>query len=209
MRVGTRDNATQYSTLVGLVNDAQLYNRALSSNEVQFLFHNPGQVVAPPAAPVIVTQPVPMQIVAEGTNAVLSVEVAGAPPLSFQWQFNGTNLPGATNGTLTLPNVTTNQSGNYTVAISNSTTNVASLPANVLVLAGGLAVLNLHFYAGVTLDGLPGSTYQIQYAQILGQATNWITVDTVTLPAPSTPFLWFDAGSINSTRRFYRAVSVP
>ncbi len=55
-----------------------------------------------------------------GTTVVLSVAAtAGAPSLSYQWQFQGTNLPGQTQATLTLQNVSLAQMGNYTVVVSN------------------------------------------------------------------------------------------
>jgi len=55
-----------------------------------------------------------------GTTALLSIGVAGAPPLSYQWSFNGTNLPGATNATLTLPNVQPSSSGLYGWVATNA-----------------------------------------------------------------------------------------
>ena len=44
-------------------------------------------------APAMTTQPQSQTIVA-GTNVVLSVAVSGTGPFSYQWQFNGVNLPG-------------------------------------------------------------------------------------------------------------------
>src|SRR5207253_3123524 len=61
--------------------------------------------------PPTITQQPQSQSVTEGTNVTLSVVASGTPPLAYQWQFNGTNQPDATNATLTLLNVTTNQSG--------------------------------------------------------------------------------------------------
>jgi hypothetical protein len=136
------------------------------------------------------------------------VEAEGKPPLSYQWKFNGVNLPGATSESLTLSKVALNQSGNYTVTISNAAGAVTSEPASLIVLAAGRAVLSLNLYAGITLLGVPGGRYAIQYAEVLGQTTNWITSGTVTLPRPSAPFLYFDVTSTNQPQRFYRAVLV-
>lgn len=44
------------------------------------------------AQPVITTQPT-NQIVLNGSNVVFSVAVSGTGPFTYQWQFNGTNLP--------------------------------------------------------------------------------------------------------------------
>ena len=54
------------------------------------------------------------QTVMEGSNVTFTVTASGTPPLSYQWQFNGTNQDGATSSVLTLPGVTTNQAGEYT-----------------------------------------------------------------------------------------------
>ena len=54
----------------------------------------------------------------------------GTPPLSYQWNFNGTNILGATNTALTLTNLQTSQAGNYTVTVNNaygSTNAIATL----------------------------------------------------------------------------------
>ena len=40
-----------------------------------------------------------------GWDVSLSVDAVGAPPLSYQWIFNGTNISGATNASLVLTNV--------------------------------------------------------------------------------------------------------
>jgi len=70
-------------------------------------------------SPVITLQP-QSQTVFSGSNVTFSVNADGPPPLLWQWQFNGAALPGATNPMLTLNHVTTNQSGNYSVAVTNS-----------------------------------------------------------------------------------------
>ena len=44
----------------------------------------------------------------------------GQPPLSYQWQRNGTNLAGATANSLTLAGVQYSDAGTYTLLVSNS-----------------------------------------------------------------------------------------
>jgi hypothetical protein len=36
--------------------------------------------------------------VVQGAAVTFSVAASGTPPLAYQWQFNGTNVPGVTNG---------------------------------------------------------------------------------------------------------------
>jgi len=82
---------------------------------------------------------------------------------------------------------------------------VTSSPA-VLAIAGG-ATLDLHFYAGIRIDGVVGLNYRVDYAEALAQTTNWLALTNLTLS--SSPFLLFDIQSTNSPKRFYRAVLLP
>jgi hypothetical protein len=188
-----------------MLDEVQVYDRGLAADQVAFLFNNPDQVILPPAIPAITAQPVATQTVALGATVSFSVVAEAQTPLSYQWQFNGNNLPGQTNATLTLTNVTSQQAGPYTVVVSATAGNVTSSPA-VLAIAGG-ATLDLHFYAGITIDGVVGLNYRIDYAESLAPTTNWLGLTNLTLP--SNPFLLFDIQSTNSSKRFYRAVLLP
>ena len=55
--------------------------------------------ITPLFAPEIVTQPQGTTVYA-GTNVTFTVAATGSTPMRFQWQFNGTNIPGATNTVL-------------------------------------------------------------------------------------------------------------
>ncbi len=72
-----------------------------------------------PSAPVITVQPL-SQSVAVGANVVFTVSALGTEPLTYQWQWNGEDIEGATSSTLTLNDVQLNQAGNYSVAVSNA-----------------------------------------------------------------------------------------
>jgi hypothetical protein len=64
------------------------------------------------------------------------VTAGGIAPLSYQWYFNGTNLPGgATNDSLTLENVQTNDAGGYSVVITNVAGSVISSNATLTVMS--------------------------------------------------------------------------
>ena len=69
-----------------------------------------------------------------GGSVTLSLTNTLNVPSTYQWQFNGTNLPGATGSTLALSNVTTNHSGLYRVALSNAFEVVTTAPALVHVV---------------------------------------------------------------------------
>ena len=68
--------------------------------------------------PAITFQPT-NQVITVGGTASFSVTASGAAPLSYQWNFDGTNIVGRTNTTLTLTNVQVSQAGNYAVLVTN------------------------------------------------------------------------------------------
>ena len=67
--------------------------------------------------PSIAMQP-QSQTVAVGSNTTFSVVAAGSN-LVYQWQKNGTPIPGETDASLNLSNVQTAHAGSYTVVVSN------------------------------------------------------------------------------------------
>ena len=67
--------------------------------------------------------------VSSGGNASFSVSAGGSGPLTYQWQFNGTNIPGATASVLSLTNTPTGSAGVYKVLITGpgGTTSASAL----------------------------------------------------------------------------------
>jgi hypothetical protein len=112
--------------LSGTLDEVTLYNRALGSDEIAGIYAAGAQGKC--KSPVIISQP-QSAAVAVGGNATLSVAATGKAPLSYQWQFNGANLPGATSTNLTLTNVQVSNGGNYVVVVSNSLGAVSSIAA--------------------------------------------------------------------------------
>ncbi len=86
-----------------------------------------------PNTPPTIAIPPQSQTVIEGSNVTFTVTASGAPPLSYQWQFNGTNQDGATASVFTLPGVTTNQAGEYTVTVTNAFGSTNSAAATLTV----------------------------------------------------------------------------
>lgn len=72
-----------------------------------------------PSAPLIITEPVPLQT-NSGRSATLSVTAGGSSGLSYQWFKNGSAITNATGASYTLPNTNPADSGDYTVVIRNS-----------------------------------------------------------------------------------------
>jgi plastocyanin len=83
-------------------------------------------------APTVVAQP-GSQTVQVGQNVTFSVTATGTSPLSYQWRFNGANIPNATATSLVLNNVQTNNAGNYSVIVSNPLGMATSTDATLTV----------------------------------------------------------------------------
>jgi uncharacterized protein (DUF1800 family) len=75
------------------------------------------------------------QAVYTGSTVTFSVAVSGDPTLVYRWRRNGVNLPAITTS-LTLTNVTANDTGNYDVYVYNSTGSAYSKPAFLSVVTG-------------------------------------------------------------------------
>jgi hypothetical protein len=87
-------------------------------------------VLDPLFAPIIVEQPVGAEFFA-GSGVSLSVYAVGNPPPTFQWRFNGSAIPGATESYLNLNDATPSQAGDYDAVVRNEIGAVTSLVATV------------------------------------------------------------------------------
>jgi uncharacterized delta-60 repeat protein len=104
-----------------------------------FLFTLAGEVAGPPPPePPVITKGPASQSVAAGSTVFFSVEAAGPGPLSYQWRFDGIDLPGATNSALKLSAVQTSQAGSYRVRVTNPGGSVTSSGATLEVLSVAL-----------------------------------------------------------------------
>jgi len=73
------------------------------------------------------------QIAVRGGTASLGIPVNGRIPIFYQWQRQGTNLPGATNSALTFNNVQQTNAGSYTLVASNAFGVATSAPVSLIV----------------------------------------------------------------------------
>jgi hypothetical protein len=90
------------------------------------------------AKPRITQQPVDLSV-AEGRTALFQVTAVGTAPLSYQWKFNNAALPGETNSSLVLRNVTSQNAGRYSVEVRNRVGSVTSAQANLTVTPRDIA----------------------------------------------------------------------
>jgi hypothetical protein len=173
----------------------QLYYGLFSTNSSSALL----TVLAPPA---ITMQPTNQTLVA-GQSAIFRVIAGGGTPLSYQWQFNSTNLVGATNTTLTLNDTTTNQTGAYSVTVTNAVGTVTSSNAVLSVYSSAAPTMNTASFSGSTgfqfqVAGVPGFNYAVQASTNL--------VDWISLITNTSPFSFTDTNTPGFQQRFYRSI---
>lgn len=84
--------------------------------------------------PLVISSQPSSQSVGLGLSVLFSVQASGQGPFSYQWQFQTNSLIGATNSTLVLTNLQPNQSGEYSVIVSNIFGTVSSSNVNLTVV---------------------------------------------------------------------------
>ena len=118
---------------------AGVYAVLVTNNYGSILSSNATLTVNPAVPPMINSQPT-NQTTFAGSNATFSVTASGTAPLSYQWNFNGTNLTdggnisGSTTINLTITNVLLSQSGSYAVLVTNYGGSILSSNATLAVL---------------------------------------------------------------------------
>ncbi len=165
--------------------------------------------------PLIATEPASRSVRA-GSDVTFSVAAWALYPLSYRWQFNGTNLTdggriqGSSSSLLALSNVQPSDAGNYRVEVGNNSYGWATSQEAVLTVFS-VPCLGIAFTAEgraqVTVSAPAGSGYRLEYATDLDQApwTVWTNVTQGAAPQTFTD----DQPAANAPRRFYRAVVQP
>ncbi len=117
--------------------DCQTFVSSLNTNFVVvrpdhlfLLYRESAGLGWPGSAPYVATQPASQSAIV-GTNITFSIVAGGTGPLGYQWQFNGTNIPGATASSYTKSNVQTTDAGSYQVVVANSYGSVTSSVAAI------------------------------------------------------------------------------
>jgi hypothetical protein len=160
-------------------------------------------ILVPPG---ITLQPTNQTVLA-GATVNFSAAASGTMPLSYQWQFNNTNLDGALSQLLSLPNVQPEQAGAYNLLVANSAGSVTSVVA-ILTVAYRPLLLNAKTTQqgafAFTLSGAAGLVYMVETTT---NFTNWTPLTSMTNTTGLADFT--DTASSNSISRFYRARWMP
>jgi hypothetical protein len=166
-------------------------------------------VGVPPAnanTPVFSAQPT-NAIVALGGTATFSVTV-GNVACNYQWLFNnqpladGNGISGSKTANLTIANVTAASSGIYSVWATNKNVSTEAVQSS----GASLSTEAFSFYPVVTITGIPGNTYRVDYTTSMAAPVTWTPLTTTTLNAASQFVV--DSSSPMSNNRFYRVVLI-
>lgn len=131
---GNRISGATSSTLV--LTNVQL---AQAGSYSVVVFNNAGSAASAIAhltvrqPPRILTQPANVGV-RPGLNGTFSVNATGNGFLRYQWQFNGTNIAGATNATLVITNAQFSHEGLYAVFVTDNVATVRSVDARLVIL---------------------------------------------------------------------------
>jgi hypothetical protein len=126
-------NVTNFTDSFLLDNTIYYYLVRAQAYNIDSIDSNEAGALTPQGPPTIVTQPV-NQTAVEGKSATFSVEATSSSAISYQWRFKNAEIPGATESTLTLSNITADaNAGDYSVVVANQFGSVPSDPATLTV----------------------------------------------------------------------------
>lgn len=162
--------------------------------------------VAPVTAstPVISAQPTNV-VLSVGGTASFSVTVANVT-CTYQWYLNstpvtdGNGITGSTTATLTIANAAAANAGVYSVYVTNKN------DASFWVHSSGASLTTdtINMYPVITVTGVAGNTYEVDYTTSLTPPVTWTPLTTVTLGGATQ--LVVDTASPMSSARFYKVV---
>lgn len=139
-----------------------------------------------------------------GQDTSLSASALGARPLSYQWLFGGSVIPGATNSVLVLTNIQSANAGLYEAVITNISGSVTS-QVQLAVYDSATPTLQVPALSNglyqVAVAGVPGFNYAIEASTNLA---DWIRITT-----NASPYVFSDTNTVLWPQRFYRAVYIP
>jgi hypothetical protein len=166
-----------------------------------------GLAPAGPDTPVFSVQP-SNEIVLLGGTATLTA--TASPATGYQWLFNsapltdGSGISGSHTATLTVANFTAAETGIYSVVATNAGAVSQNDRSYASSQGVSLTAESFTLYPVITINGVNGNTYVVQYTTSLTPPVTWTPFATNTVGAG--PLYVVDTNSPLSMKRFYRVL---
>jgi hypothetical protein len=148
-------NYSQYSISSVALSDAGSYTVTFTNVAGSVTSTASVLTVNPPVPPLITSQPAAQTVDYYGSISI-SVQTSGTAPFTYQWKKDGVSLGAqGTNSAYSVYNATTNNSGAYTVVVSNAAGSVTSNSATVTVKPALPPVISQQPVSAQIAVGLP------------------------------------------------------
>tara|TARA_R110001592_G_scaffold81050_1_gene240806 strand:- start:8713 stop:10887 length:2175 start_codon:yes stop_codon:yes gene_type:complete len=126
-------NSATYTKSSSNLNDAGIYHVVISNGDSELRSLITSVTVNAPARALQITQQPQGLSITEGDAILLSANASGDGKLQYQWQKNGSLIPGANSSHYYLPSSQIDDAGSYRVVISNNSSQINSNFAKVWI----------------------------------------------------------------------------
>ena len=167
---------TYFINSIAFAPDGRLFGYGRDDNYV-VVARNP---YPPTGSPRITVQPRSQTVLCR-SNVTFIAAAIGSAPLSYQWLFNGIPVTAATNPVVTLTNIGSSDSGNYRLAVSNTTGTNSSAEAilNLLDTNGPIALAIWRTGTNLVMSWpATCADYDLEGTSFPGTPTNWTPEST-------------------------------
>ena len=170
------------------------------TNPVNSLTSNAAVLTVGAAIAVGITQqPVSQAVLANGP-VTFSVGVSGSGPFSYQWQLNGSNLPGANSATYDIFQVQASNVGSYTVVVTNPAGTAISAAATLTIAPPGVNLAANQPATASTAQGTELAANWVTDGNLItrwasngGVDPSWVAIDLGSVKAFDNVYLYWEA----------------
>jgi len=145
----------------GKIDDIRIYDRALNEFEIQALYHEEDWKIKPS----FITN-LSDQAACKNDSITFEAIAEGIPPINYQWQKDGIDLPGAIDSVLIISNVQAEDEGKYRCTATNEhgtgTSNTATLSVEFATptIISGFTSVHEYQVGTYSVDIQEGHTYE-------------------------------------------------
>jgi hypothetical protein len=146
-------------------------------------------------------------------GAPVTFTAAASPATGYQWLFNsapladGNGISGSKTATLSIASLNAGETGIYSVVATNASAVSQNDRSYAFSQGVSLTAESINLYPVITINGINGNTYVVQYATSLTPPVAWTSFSTNTVGA--LPVNVVDTATPMSVKRFYRVVLTP